>query len=344
MKRPTISDVARRAGVSISAASFALNGRPGVSDRTRQRVQRAADEIGWHRNSAARVLSGGTTNVIGLALPRPATTLGVEPFFMELVSGIESVLAAPGYALMMQVVANADAELDVYRSWWGGHRVDGVIVVDLRADDPRIPLLEELALPTVVVGGPTGTGTLPHVWADDAAAATDTVGYLAALGHRRIARIAGLPDLLHTRRRDEAFHTAATSCTLDSADVVHTDYTGLEGAQATRRLLSSPTRPTAILYDNSIMAVAGMSVADEMRLSVPADLSVVAWDDSQLCQVMRPAITALARDVAGYGARVARLMLDVIAGGDVEGAVEVPAPRLVPRSTTAFAQRGLSPR
>ncbi|RDI16742.1 LacI family DNA-binding transcriptional regulator [Lentzea flaviverrucosa] len=341
MKRPTISDVAQRAGVSISAASFALNGRPGVSDRTRQRILDAADEIGWHRNSAARALSGGTTNVIGMAIPRPATTLGVEPFFMELVSGIESVLAVSGYALMMQVVAGVDAELQVYRSWWGGHRVDGIIVVDLRGDDPRIALLEELALPAVVVGGPADVGSLPHVWADDAAAATETVGYLAALGHRRIGRIAGLPDLLHTRRRDEAFRQASATYELDSIDIVHTDYTGLEGAQATRRLLSSPGRPTAILYDNSIMAVAGMSVADEMRLSVPEDLSIIAWDDSQLCQVIRPAITALARDVTAYGARVARLLLDVVGkNGDVEQrGVQVPAPRLVPRSSTAPPRR-----
>jgi DNA-binding LacI/PurR family transcriptional regulator len=341
VKRPTISDVAQRAGVSISAASFALNGRPGVSDRTRQRILKAADEIGWHRNSAAHVLSGGTTNVIGMAIPRPATILGVEPFFMELVSGIESVLAAPGYALMMQVVADADAELKVYRSWWGERRVDGIIVVDLRGDDPRVALLEELALPSVVVGGPADVGSLPHVWADDAAAASETVGYLAALGHRRIGRIAGLPELLHTRRRDEAFREAGATYELDSIEVVHTDYTGLEGARATRRLLSSPERPTAILYDNSIMAVAGLSVADEMRLSVPEDLSIVAWDDSQLCQVIRPAITALARDVTAYGARVARLLLDVVAkNGDVEQrGVEVPAPRLVPRSSTAPPRR-----
>ncbi|MDX3658972.1 LacI family DNA-binding transcriptional regulator [Streptomyces sp. ID05-26A] len=341
MKRPTISDVAQRAGVSISAASFALNGRPGVSDRTRQRVLDAADAIGWHRNSAARVLSGGTTNVIGMAIPRPAATLGVEPFFMELVSGIESVLATPGYALMMQVVASVDAELKVYRSWWGEHRVDGIIVVDLRGDDPRVGLLEQLGLPAVVVGGPADVGSLPHVWADDAAAAAETVGYLAALGHRRIGRIAGLPDLLHTRRRDEAFRDASTRYGIESIEVVHTDYTGLEGAQATRRLLTSPERPTAILYDNSIMAVAGMSVADEMRLSVPEDLSIVAWDDSQLCQVIRPAITALARDVAAYGARVAQLLLDVVAknGAVEQRGVEVPAPRLVPRSSTAPPKR-----
>jgi DNA-binding LacI/PurR family transcriptional regulator len=336
VKRPTIADVARRAGVSKGAASFALNGRPGVSEHTRQRILQIAKEIGWQPNSAARALSGGPTHVVGMAIPRPARTLGVEPFFMELVSGLESVLSGLGYALMMQVVADAETELALYRSWWGEHRIDGTIVVDLRVDDPRIGLLEELNLPTVVVGGPTGAGSLPHVWADDTAAVTETVGYLVALGHRRIGRVAGLPELLHTRCRDEAFLEAGRTYGLDSVPIVATDYTGDEGARATRKLLSMPQRPTAILYDNSIMAVAGVSVADEMRLRVPADLSIVAWDDSPLCQVIRPSLTALNRDVAAYGARTAELLFEVIEQqAGASQSVEVPAPRLIPRASTA---------
>jgi DNA-binding LacI/PurR family transcriptional regulator len=337
VKRPTIADVARQAGVSKGAASFALNGRPGVSEDTRRRVLRIAEEIGWHPNSAARALSGAPTHVVGMAFPRPARTLGIEPFFMELVSGIESVLSVPGYALMLQVVMDAEAELALYRTWWGEHRIDGTIVVDLRAGDPRVGLLEELNLPTVVVGGPTDVGSLPHVWADDTAAVAETVGYLAALGHRRIGRVAGLPELLHTRRRDEAFRQAGKTYRLDAVPILATDYTGEEGARATRKLLSMPERPTAILYDNSIMAVAGVSVADEMRLKVPTDLSIVAWDDSPLCQVIRPALTALSRDVAAYGARAAELLIDVIGKeGDIgQHSVEVPAPQLVPRASTA---------
>jgi DNA-binding LacI/PurR family transcriptional regulator len=255
---------------------------------------------------------------------------------MELVSGLESVLSGRGYALMLQVVADAETELALYRSWWGEHRIDGTIVVDLRVDDPRVGLLDELGLPTVVVGGPTGIGSLPHVWADDAATMTETIGYLVALGHRRIGRVAGLPELLHTRHRDEAFLEAGRTYGLDSTPIIATDYSGEDGARATRKLLSMPQRPTAILYDNSIMAVAGVSVADEMRLRVPADLSIVAWDDSQLCQVIRPALTALNRDVAAYGARTAELLFEVIEqDGAGSQSVEVPAPRLLPRASTA---------
>jgi DNA-binding LacI/PurR family transcriptional regulator len=338
MRRPTIADIARRAGVSKGAVSYALNDRPGVSPLTRQRILAIAEEIGWRPNSAARALSGAAANAIGLAIRRPARILGMEPFFMELVSGLEAELSAAGSALMLQVAADADTELALYRRWWGERRIDGAIVVDLRADDPRVALLEELAMPAVIVGGPTGVGSLPHVWADEAVTVTETVGYLAALGHRRIGRVAGLPELLHTRHRDKAFLAAGAALGVDTSTMLSTDYTGDEGARATRRMLSSAARPTAILYDNDIMAVAGLSVAHEMGLNVPTDLSIVGWDDSPLCEVVRPPLTALTRDIPAYGARAAALLLQVIAADGAAGdgpSIEVAHPRLTPRGSTA---------
>ena len=239
MKRPTIADVARRAGVSKGAVSYALNGQPGVSEATRQRILAIATEIGFSPSSAARALSGATAEAVGLALCRPARILGIEPFFMELISGVEAELSARSYALTLQVVADHDAEIAVYRRWWGERRVDGVLVCDLRTDDLRIPALEQLQLPAVVIGGPGDTGDLASLWSDDAAALTETVEYLVALGHRRIARVGGLPDLLHTEIRTDAFAAVCRRLGLVDAVTVWSDYTGEEGGRATRRLLSS---------------------------------------------------------------------------------------------------------
>ncbi|WP_248961440.1 LacI family DNA-binding transcriptional regulator [Sphaerisporangium perillae] len=334
MKRPTIADIARQAGVSKGAVSYALNGQPGVSASTRARILAIADEIGWRPNSAARALNGARANTIGLALCRPARFLGVEPFFMELISGIEGELSAQSYALMLQVVTDHEQEMAVYRRWWGEGRVDGAIMVDLHSMDPRVAEMESLGMPVVVLGHPSGSGSLLPVWSDDGAAVRETVEYLTALGHRRIARVAGLPRLLHTVLRDEAFGAICAGLGLSEAVTVHTDYTGEEGARATRRLLSSPSRPTAVVYDNDIMAVAGLSVAQEMRLSVPGDLSIVAWDDSPLSQVVRPPLTALSRDIPAYGAHAAQRLLALIAGEHPAG-LEEQAARLTPRGSTA---------
>ncbi|MEV4755354.1 LacI family DNA-binding transcriptional regulator [Micromonospora sp. NPDC049559] len=334
MKRPTIADIARRAGVSKGAVSYALNGQPGVSEATRQRILAIAQEIGFNPNSAARALSGATANAIGLALCRPARILGVEPFFMELISGVEAELSARSYALTLQIVSEQETEIAVYRRWWGERRVDGVLVCDLRVDDRRVAALEELQLPAVVIGGPGHTGGLASVWSDDAAALVEAVEYLVALGHRRIARVGGLPGLLHTERRTDAFAAVCGRAGLEHAVTVPSDYTGEEGARATRRLLSAADRPTAILYDNDVMAIAGLSVAQEMGLAVPADLSIVAWDDSPLCQLVHPPLTALGRDIPAYGAHAARRLLALVAGGPV-GTYQDETAHLTPRGSTA---------
>lgn len=333
-RRPTIADIARRAGVSKVAVSYALNDRPGVSPTTRATIKAIAHEIGWQPNSAARALTRARADTVGLALCRPARLLGMEPFFMELISGIESELSPRGCALLLQVVTDPAQELEVYRRWWGEGRVDGVFLADLRSSDPRIEGVTGLGLPAVVIGHPSAAGPLPSVWSDEHTALRDTLTYLTALGHRSIARVAGLPGLDHTELRDRAQAGICAELGLGDPVIVHTDYSGQDGAHATRRLISSPHRPTAVVYDNDIMAVAGLSVAQEMGLDVPADLSLVAWDDSQLSRVVRPPLTALSRDIPAYGGHAARILLSLVTDGTAEG-YEDAAARLVPRGSTA---------
>jgi len=334
VKRPTIADIARRAGVSKGAVSYALNGRPGVSQLTRARIMAVADEMGWTPNSAARALSAARAEAVGMVVARPARIVGLEPFFMQLISGIEGELAKRSVALVLQLVNDIEAEAEVHRRWWGQRRIDGVIVVDLRVDDVRVRVLEELNLPAVVIGGPQGLGTLVGVWSDDAAAVRSVVEYLVALGHRRIARVTGLPELRHTAIRTEAYLAAVRELRVHG-EVRVADYTGEEGARATRALLSGRQRPTAILYDNDVMAVAGVAVAQEMGLSVPGDVSLVAWDDSSLCQLVHPPLTALSRDIPEYGAHAAQRLLQLIDGEPVSTFQDTTA-QLVPRGSTGI--------
>lgn len=333
MPRVTIKEIAQRAGVSKGAVSYALNGRPGVSEATRARVLAVAAELDWRPNSAARMLSGDRTKTFGLVLTRRPETLGNEPFFMQLVAGLEGVLAPRGHGLLLQLAHDLDVEKATLRTWAAERRVDAVVVVDLRVEDPRVPLLQELGLPAVVVGDPSLAGGLPCVWTDDAAAVEEAVTYLAALGHRRLARVAGNADLGHVQIRDLAFSAAAAAAAV-SALTLHTDFSGQQGAQVTKDLVLGDQPPTAVLFDNDLMAVAGLSALSEAGVSVPEQVTLVAWDDSALCRVTHPRLSAVGHDVVAYGAVVAEHLFQLVEGF-APGDVLAHTPRLRVRASSA---------
>lgn len=333
MKRPTIADVARRAGVTKAAVSFALNGQPGVSAATRERILAIADEVGFKPSSAARALSDGRSGAFGLVIDRPARTLGIEPFFMQLISGIQAELSPHHVTLLFTMAEDQAAEIEMYRTWWAQRKVDGVFLVDLQLRDRRVPVLKELSMPAVAIGHPRGAGGLPAVWQDDRAATTMVVGHLAGHGHKRIARVGGFPRYWHSKLRTDAFARVAEAAGLGAVSVA-ADYTAEHGVEATLALLDGSEPPTAILYDNDVMAVAALGAALRAGLAVPGDLSIVAWGDSALCELVHPAVTALRWDTAEAGAQAARLLNLAAEGGGVVGSFQEGPPRLMIRDST----------
>ncbi|MDR1077219.1 MAG: LacI family transcriptional regulator [Propionibacteriaceae bacterium] len=327
-RRPTISDVARAAGVAKSAVSYALNDKPGVSKEKRRHILAVAERIGWQPSSAARALMGTRVGLMGLVLNRPARLLGLEPFYMELISGMQEVLGPLDIALALQIVEAGPDELAVYRGWAAKREVDAVVVTDISQRDPRLALLRDLGLPAVVLSpplaeaDPTGFGppeqasAMPWLWTDDITGMRMALRYLVALGHRQIARVAGISRYLHTAARTTALRQEAERLGLPEPAILTTDYSQEQGADATRSLLIGQPRPTAIIYDNDVMAATALQVARELRLEVPRQLSVIAWDDSMIAHLTAPKLTSIKVDVHAYGMRVASA-LDGLAGGSL---------------------------
>jgi DNA-binding LacI/PurR family transcriptional regulator len=187
----------------------------------------------------------------------------------------------------------------------------------------------------VVVGDARDRPGVTCIRTDEVAGMSQVLDYLAALGHRRIGRVAGLERLRHTVQRTEAFRAVAERLGLEEV-VQQSDYSGEDSARATRLLLAQRERPTAIVYDNDVMAVAGLAVASEMGVDVPGELSLVSWGDSTLCRITHPAITALAHDPMAYGAHVARRLIEVIDGAPPQAYLDSPY-TLVPRGSTSPA-------
>ncbi|RMB59053.1 LacI family DNA-binding transcriptional regulator [Tessaracoccus antarcticus] len=273
-----------------------------------------------------------TSAAVGLVLARPPRLLGHEPFFGELIAGIEEILGAEDQSLLLHVVPDHAAEIAAYHRWTAGNMVDAVVVVNMIENDPRIAVLQELGMPAVVVGGPSTGMPFTNIWIDDAQGMRDAVAYLAGLGHRTLARVSGPHVLAHTRARSDAFSEECRSRSLEGT-ILEGDYTEEKGRHAARSLLGRPDAPTAIIFDNDIMALAALSVAGEMGVRVPEQLSLLAWDDSAMCRLANPALSAMVIDVHGMGQLVGTCVLNTLAGGPVR-AHAAPLPRLTARGST----------
>ncbi|NYD24707.1 DNA-binding LacI/PurR family transcriptional regulator [Kineococcus aurantiacus] len=323
--------------------SYALNGKGGVSEATRQRILEAAEQLGWRPNEAARALSFSRAGAIGFIIARPPQTLGDESFYMQLITGMETELSKSSTALLLQTVETVEESVEAYRRWAAQGRVDGVVVSDLRHDDPRPAALRQLRLPAVALGGDAQTG-LPRVYSDESESVREVITYLAGLGHQRIGYVSGSPTYLHVLNRTKVYTDVMLTLGLEPT-VEATDFSVESGRSATRRFLASQRPPTALVYDSDAMAVAGLAVATAAGVPVPHDLSIVAWDDSLLCQVVHPALTAISRDIRALGGVAAshlRAVLQSAARGipqdpskDALPDVVQPTPHLVTRASTS---------
>ncbi|MGA8113205.1 MAG: LacI family DNA-binding transcriptional regulator [Actinocatenispora sp.] len=325
--------MARAAGVSKGAVSFALNGRRGVSAETRDRILAAARALGWAPSHRARALSTSRAYAVGLVIARPPELLGADPFFPAFIAGVESVLTDHGQALVLQVVPDQRAEYDGYRRLAADGRLDGLFLLDLRTADPRIALLERLRLPAVTLGQPDVPSPFPAVLVNDRPAVTATVDHLVELGHRRIAHVAGPSHFLHGAGRRLAWQDALSAAGLPAGQCVLSDFSPASGADATRRLLDADTPPTAIVFANDVMAIAGLAVARERGVDVPGGLSVTGFDDTELAAHVKPPLTSVRTDPFDWGQGAARTLLDLI-DGNGSADIDMPPARLIVRAST----------
>ncbi|NYG06126.1 DNA-binding LacI/PurR family transcriptional regulator [Phycicoccus badiiscoriae] len=339
MARPTINDVARAAGVSKGAVSFALHDRPGVAPATRERILKVAREMGWTPSARARALSVSKALAVGLVMARRPETLRADPFFPSFIAGLETVLSDRGYALLLQVVTDPDKARQSYRRLADEGRVDGVFVTDLLVDDERPALLAEIGLPAVIVGPGIENPYWPVVGADDAPGIVAAVEHLIALGHTRIAHVGGPSDVVHGVSRKQAWCSTLRAAGLPDSPFVETDFSAESGAAATRQLLDLVEPPTAVIYANDLMAMAGLSLAVSRGVDVPGQLSIVGFDDTEIAAHLQPALTSVRQDAIAWGAAAAIRLLELI-DGTPPTPIELAPPALVVRASTGPVSTG----
>lgn len=339
-RRATVGDVARHAGVSTAAVSLAVSGKPGVADATRERILAAANQLGWRPSIGARSLLSSRAFAVGLILCRDPELLGADPFFPSFIAGVETVNLWHGYSLVLQVVPDDAAALEeAYRRAALEGRVDGVFLTDLRRNDPRLRLVRELELAAVAVGPRSEPTVVPTVAIDDRVGVHEAVEHLLGLGHRRIGFVGGPPGYVHSRSRLGAWRKALRRAGIQPGPVITADFTGAGGGRAMVELLKMSAPPTAVVFANDLMAIAGMSVATQAGVAVPAQMSIVGFDDIPLAAHVHPPLTTIRQDAFAWGQAAAELLLAQIQGR-VPPPMELPPSRLVARASTAPAPDG----
>jgi DNA-binding LacI/PurR family transcriptional regulator len=330
-RRPTIADVARRAGVSPALVSFAVNDRPGVGEQTRKRILEVAKELGWRPSASARALTRARASAIGLILARQPDQLELDSFFVRFLSGVERVLAAADFALLLHLVPGADAagELEAYERFAASGRVDGFLLTDPEIKDPRFPLLEAAALPVLIAGRPTEDTPFPWVETEHDRGVTAAVEHLCALGHERIAFLGGPEPYEHVQRRCARWRQAMADAGLEPGAVAFSR--GALGAAAASLLESGPT---AVVCTSDTLALAIIAAAGERGLAVPRDLSVVGFDDSLLAALSSPPLTSVRVDYAEFGSAATAALLAILAGREAP-AYKPSTPELEVRGSTS---------
>lgn len=335
-RRPTIVDVARRAGVSPALVSFAVNDRPGVADHTRARILEAARELGWRPSASARALTEARTRTIGLVLVRPADQLELDSFFVRFVSGVQRILTREDYALLLQLVAAEDpgGALTAYERLASAGRVDGFLLTDPQTDDPRLPLIEATGLPAVIAGRPVGEARFPWLETDHDGGITAAVEHLITLGHERIAFLGGPEAYGHNQRRLARWREALAQAGLVPASVASAGG-GDVGAGAAAVLDADPT---GVVCATDTLAMAVVAAARERGMAVPRDLSVTGFDDSLLAALSSPALTSVRVDYSEFGAAATAALLAAIKGSPAPPYTP-SAPELEVRASTAAPNR-----
>lgn len=310
--RVTIRDVAAQAGVSVATVSKVINGRYGVAADTTARVNAVINDLGYQASLVAQSLRNHHTNVIGILVA------DLEPFSAELLKGAADAIRGSGFEM---VVYSAGGLADDHVGWerrylsrLSGTLIDGAVLVTPTVVDVNY------GAPIVAIDPHTGQSGLPTIDSDNLRGGQLATAHLLGLGHRRIAMLSGRPDLESSRLREQGYRQAMAAAGVPVSEdlVLVGGYDAQASAECTRTLLTSNDPPTAIFAANDVSAIAAIQAAAGLGLRVPADLSLVGFDNIPESALCTPPLTTVNQPIRQMGERSIQLLLRLMRGDHVE--------------------------
>lgn len=326
-----IREVAESANVSVTTASRALNGTGRISAATRAKVRSVANELGYQPNELARQLKEGTSSTVGVLVPDIT-----NPFFPELVRGIQEVADGRGHVLLLAPTKGDPSDTAKALRQMRSRHVAGIVIVDDCLDDNS--LVQELGdLRFVALDRKLNTPNCTWVASDHLAGGRLATEHLIALGHKRIVHVAGPQRIGVARERLAGYRQALEAADLAVEDdlVVVADFTEDAGYHAVLELLKRNVPFTAIFAVDDLAAIGAMRALDEHQLHVPDDISIVGFDDIHLASYIRPGLTTVRQQITELGRVAAELLLD--GNSPAGGRSKILPVNVVTRGTTAQA-------
>jgi DNA-binding LacI/PurR family transcriptional regulator len=330
--RPTLEQVARRAGVSRATVSRVVNGSTSVAAPIRESVRRAVAELGYTPNLAARSLVTQRTDSIALILPESTTRVfSDDQFFPGVIRGVSRELEAADKQLVLMLVGSAAAHERAERYAIGGH-VDGVLFASIHGADPLPELLARNGIPVVCSGRPLGRSLVPYVDVDQRGGVAAGVRHLLERGRRRIATIAGPQDMVAGLDRLAAYRQTLAGSDRRSIVAVG-DFTRESGADAMRQLLADDPDLDAVFVASDLMAHGALRALRAAGRRVPEDVAVVGFDDIEMARYTDPPLTTVRQPIEDIGHTIARQLLRLLAGEEIDPALELPTELVVRESS-----------
>ncbi|MGN9910491.1 LacI family DNA-binding transcriptional regulator [Phytohabitans sp. LJ34] len=330
-ERPTLEEVARRAGVSRATVSRVVNGSPTVAPPIQEAVRRAVRELGYVPNLAARTLVTQRTDSIALVLPETATRVfSDDPLFPGIVRGVSQELEAADRQLVLMMAGSAASHDRIERYAMGRH-VDGVMFASMHGMDPLPGALARIGMPAVCSGRPLGRPGVPYVDIDHVSGVTSAVQHLLDAGRQRIATIAGPQDMVAGIERLAGYRDALRGSDRRSIVAVG-DFTRESGAVAMRHLLDDDPKLDAVFVASDLMADGALRTLRDAGRRVPDDVAVIGFDDAEFASYTDPPLTTVRQPIIEIGREMVRLLLSLAEGEPVEPALILPTHLVVRES------------
>ncbi len=331
---PTIKDVARAAGVSVTTVSHVFNETRPVAPETQRRVKAAIDQLGYYPSNLARALKGEPTGTVGMLV-----TSSTNPFFAEVISGVEERCYERGYSLILCNTGDDRQRLNAQLKTLLQKRIDGLVVMTTNADLRFFKDLRRYRGLRIVAIDTEEMDEVPVINDDSGSGGAIAARHLIARGFRRIAVLAGPKAHPRALRRLAGFRDAleAAGHPLDPTLRYCTELTLAGGARATRKLLAEQAlRPEAIFCMNDLAAVGALHVLSEEGLEVPRDISLVGYDDIEIAAYCRPPLTTVRQPTEEIGHTAAERLIALVEGAEQPSESVALAPQLIERSSVGY--------